>query len=115
MANMDTSHRKVLRRERGCVDPIMATRLLDVLPDRPWALRRKGHHDSWPGGRDSVLCERSSDSLQAVKACSRVYLEAYTSILMVEKERLVHLSLSSNRTHRSKTCSKIRKNSMIHL
>ena len=26
---------------------------------------------------------------QAVKSCSRVYLEAYTSILMVEKSRLV--------------------------
>jgi diphthamide biosynthesis methyltransferase len=27
--------------------------------------------------------------LQAVKKCERVYLEAYTSILMVEKEKLV--------------------------
>ena len=26
---------------------------------------------------------------QAVKGCSRVYLEAYTSILMVQKEKLV--------------------------
>lgn len=26
---------------------------------------------------------------QAVKKCERVYLEAYTSILMVEKEKLV--------------------------
>lgn len=26
---------------------------------------------------------------QAVKKCARVYLEAYTSILMVEKEKLV--------------------------
>lgn len=29
---------------------------------------------------------------QAVKRCERVYLEAYTSILMVPKERLVSLS-----------------------
>lgn len=28
---------------------------------------------------------------KAVKSCSRVYLEAYTSILMVQKERLVSL------------------------
>ena len=27
--------------------------------------------------------------LEAVKSCSRVYLEAYTSILMVNKDRLV--------------------------
>lgn len=31
---------------------------------------------------------------QAVKSCSRIYLEAYTSILMVQKEKLV----SSQRT-----------------
>lgn len=30
-----------------------------------------------------------NDHLQAVKSSSRVYLEAYTSILMVQKERLV--------------------------
>jgi len=30
--------------------------------------------------------------LEAVKSCSRVYLEAYTSILMVNKDRLVSLS-----------------------
>jgi diphthine synthase len=30
---------------------------------------------------------------QAVKSCSRVYLEAYTSILMVEKSRLVCTAL----------------------
>lgn len=27
--------------------------------------------------------------LEAVQSCERVYLEAYTSILMVDKERLV--------------------------
>ena len=27
--------------------------------------------------------------LEAVKKCTRVYLEAYTSILLVDKERLV--------------------------
>ena len=30
--------------------------------------------------------------LQAVKKCKRVFLEAYTSILLVEKEKLVGLS-----------------------
>ncbi len=30
--------------------------------------------------------------LQAVKKCKRVFLEAYTSILLVEKEQLVGLS-----------------------
>lgn len=34
--------------------------------------------------------------LKAVKSCSRVYLEAYTSILMVQKERLVSPSLDVN-------------------
>jgi len=27
--------------------------------------------------------------LEAVKSCERIYLEAYTSILMVDKEKLV--------------------------
>jgi len=27
--------------------------------------------------------------LEAIKSCSRIYLEAYTSILMVEKSRLI--------------------------
>ena len=31
----------------------------------------------------------SNPAPKAVKGCSRVYLEAYTSILMVQKERLV--------------------------
>ena len=30
--------------------------------------------------------------LEAVKRCSRVFLEAYTSVLMVPKERLVRVS-----------------------
>ena len=30
--------------------------------------------------------------LQAVKKCKRVFLEAYTSILLVEKDKLVGLS-----------------------
>ena len=30
--------------------------------------------------------------LQAVRKCKRVFLEAYTSILLVEKEKLVGLS-----------------------
>lgn len=30
--------------------------------------------------------------LKAVKSCERIYLEAYTSILMVDKERLVIIS-----------------------
>jgi hypothetical protein len=34
---------------------------------------------------NSLLCR----GLEAVKRCSRVYLEAYTSVLMVPKERLV--------------------------
>ena len=32
---------------------------------------------------------------QAVKGCSRVYLEAYTSILMIQKEKLVSTRTSS--------------------
>lgn len=32
--------------------------------------------------------------LDAVRSCERIYLEAYTSILMVEKEKLVCLSCS---------------------
>ncbi len=40
--------------------------------------------------------------LQAVKGSTRVYLEAYTSILMVQKERLVcSLILCSSHTERS--------------
>ena len=33
--------------------------------------------------------------LEVVKAASRVYLEAYTSILMIEKEKLVRLSITA--------------------
>lgn len=29
--------------------------------------------------------------LEAIKSCERIYLEAYTSILMVPKERLVNI------------------------
>jgi diphthine synthase len=35
-------------------------------------------------------------SIQAVKKCTRVYLEAYTSILMVHQDRLVRTIISSN-------------------
>lgn len=35
--------------------------------------------------------------LEIVKKCSRVYLEAYTSVLTVGKEALVSISLSLNR------------------
>ena len=37
--------------------------------------------------------------LQAVKRCKRVYLEAYTSILLVDKDKLVdlpHLNIGSH-------------------
>jgi diphthine synthase len=40
------------------------------------------------------LCDESDITLRGleiVKRCSRVYLEAYTSILMVNKEKLVSL------------------------
>lgn len=40
-------------------------------------------------------------ALQAVKGCSRVYLEAYTSILMVQKEKLV----SERRYNMIPTCT----------
>jgi diphthamide biosynthesis methyltransferase len=36
-----------------------------------------------------IYADSNVDSIKAVKACSRVYLEAYTSILMVQRERLV--------------------------
>lgn len=36
-----------------------------------------------------VLRNLMPDEVQAVKKSNRVYLEAYTSILMVSKERLV--------------------------
>jgi len=41
------------------------------------------------------LCDEKDITLrglEAVKKCSRIYLEAYTSILMVQKERLVSFS-----------------------
>lgn len=44
--------------------------------------------------------------LEAVKKCERVYLEAYTSILMVEKEKLVSTTsceAASARVHRAST------------
>ena len=34
--------------------------------------------------------------LEAVKKCKTVYLEAYTSILLVSKEKLVSLQLPDN-------------------
>lgn len=40
--------------------------------------------------------------LDAVKSCERIYLEAYTSILMVDKEKLVRLPLLLHT--RSVTC-----------
>ena len=39
-----------------------------------------------PSG-NSVTC--SDPAMQAIKGSTRVYLEAYTSILLIEKERLV--------------------------
>ena len=41
--------------------------------------------------------------LEAVKRCSRVYLEAYTSILMVPKERLVRAPVHASRATHSRT------------
>ena len=41
------------------------------------------------------LCDEKDITLrglEAVKKCTRIYLEAYTSILMVQKERLVSFS-----------------------
>ena len=35
--------------------------------------------------------------LEAVKTCSRIYLEAYTSILLVDPTRLVSFLVCSNR------------------
>ena len=32
--------------------------------------------------------------LEAINSCERIYLEAYTSILMVSKEKLVNIILS---------------------
>lgn len=37
------------------------------------------------------LAPRSPESLQAVRGCSRVYLEYYTSILTVSIDRLVRI------------------------
>lgn len=31
--------------------------------------------------------------LNAVKSCQKIYLESYTSILMIQKERLVNISI----------------------
>lgn len=31
--------------------------------------------------------------LEAIKSCERIYLEAYTSILMVSKEKLVNITV----------------------
>ena len=42
-----------------------------------------------PFFQPQTLCGAARRGLEAVKRCERVYLEAYTSILLVPKERLV--------------------------
>lgn len=59
-----------------------------------WArpLRRKRHLHQRFGGMHETLVDfffLFNEVNQAIRSCSRIYLEAYTSILMVEKSRLV--------------------------
>jgi hypothetical protein len=73
----------------------------NVIRHWTWLERREGHYCQGIGGkpfdylvaRTCINDESSGVPLQAVKRCERVYLEAYTSILMVPKERLVSLVL----------------------
>ena len=76
---------------------ILTPTIHDVLHYWAWALRRKGHYCQRFGGLHAIrptffIFDETS---QAVKSCSRVYLEAYTSILMVEKSRLVRTVLKA--------------------
>jgi diphthine synthase len=48
---------------------------------------------SFPALLPRPLAPRSPDPLQAVRGCSRVYLEYYTSILTVSIDRLVRRPL----------------------
>lgn len=45
------------------------------------------HRLTWNAATDGTLCR----GLAAVKRCSRVYLEAYTSVLLCDKSKLVSL------------------------
>ena len=61
-----------------------------VVYHRFGSVRRTGHLSQGPSGSDpSCLLASLPDFWQAVKGSARVYLEAYTSILMIAKDRLV--------------------------
>jgi len=53
------------------------------------------------------LCDEKDitvKGLEAVKSCERLYLEAYTSILMVNKEKLVKYFIFINRHNNNNIC-----------
>ena len=54
-------------------------------------------YTEWNKQSVPVVCR----GLEAVKRCSRVFLEAYTSVLMVPKERLVRVKWRTPSVHRT--------------